>query len=115
MSGTQGDGVNTGPNAAGRRLSSLDDENSRRKVQNVRARSPASARSVERARIILAADGWLNQDIAVQLQMTPARLARWRGRFLTKGPAALDQDAPRSGRPRTITAAQERAVVRKTT
>ena len=41
MSGTQGDGVNTQLNAAGRPPSSLNDENSRRKVQNVRARSRA--------------------------------------------------------------------------
>jgi len=76
----------------------------------------ASARSVERARILLlAADGWLNQDIAVHLQMTPDKVARWRRRFVADGLSAITHDAPRSGRPKTITAAQERAVVRKTT
>ena len=93
----------------------LSPEDRRVLEARVRARR-APARSVERARIILlAADGWLNQDIAAQLQTTPERVARWRRRFLAEGLAAIERDAPRSGRPRTITAAQERAVVRKTT
>ena len=76
----------------------------------------ASARSVERARIVLlAAAGLQNQDIAAQLQIMPATVARWRRRFLTGGVEALAQDAPRPGRPRTITDAQTRRVVRKTT
>jgi hypothetical protein len=76
----------------------------------------APARSVERARIILlAAEGWQNVEIAARLRMTPAKVARWRARFLTHGLAALERDAPRHGRPRTITAAQVREVVRKTT
>ncbi len=76
----------------------------------------ASARSVERARIVLlAAAGLQNQDIAAQLQIMPETVARWRRRFLTGGVEALAQDAPRPGRPRTITDAQVRKVVRKTT
>jgi len=76
----------------------------------------ASARSVERARIVLlAASGLQNQDIAAQLQIMPETVARWRRRFLTGGVEALAQDAPRPGRPRTITDAQVRTVVRKTT
>jgi len=76
----------------------------------------ASARSVERARIVLlAAAGLQNQDIAAQLQIMPETVARWRRRFLTGGVEALARDAPRPGRPRTITDAQVRKVVRKTT
>jgi transposase len=76
----------------------------------------ASARSVERARIVLlAAAGLQNQDIAAQLQIMPETVARWRRRFLTGGVEALAKDAPRPGRPRTITDAQVRKVVRKTT
>jgi len=76
----------------------------------------ASARSVERARIVLlAAAGLQNQDIAAQLQIMPDTVARWRRRFLTGGIEALAKDAPRPGRPRTITDAQVRKVVRKTT
>lgn len=76
----------------------------------------ASARSVERARIVvMAAAGLQNQDIAAQLQITPEKVARWRHRFLAGGVAALAQDAPRPGRPRTITPAQVRTVIRMTT
>jgi len=88
-----------------------------RQVLETRTRARrASARSVERAWIILlAADGWQDQLIAMHLQMTPEKVARWRRRFLRVGLSAIDHDAPRPGRPRTITVAQERAVVRKTT
>ena len=76
----------------------------------------ASARSVERARIVLlAAAGLQNRDIAAQLQIMPETVARWRRRFLTGGVEALARDAQRPGRPRTITDAQVRTVVRKTT
>jgi transposase len=76
----------------------------------------ASARSVERARIVLlAAEGLQNRDIAAQLQIMPETVARWRRRFVTGGVDALAHDAPRPGRPRTITDAQVRKVVRKTT
>ena len=76
----------------------------------------APARSVERARIVLmAASGMQNQDIAAQLQITPEKVARWRRRFLAGGIEALARDAPRPGRPRTITPAQVRKVIRKTT
>ena len=76
----------------------------------------ASARSVERARIVLlAAAGLQSQDIAAPLQIMPDTVARWRRRFLTGGAEALAQDAPRPGLPRTITDAQVRTVVRKTT
>lgn len=88
-----------------------------RATLDARARARrGSARSVERARIILlAAKGWQNQEIAARLQITPATVARWRARFLTQGLAALERDAPRPGRPRVITAARVREVVRKTT
>jgi hypothetical protein len=88
-----------------------------RGVLELRARARrATARSVERARIILlAADGWRNQDIAAHLHMTPEKVARWRQRFLAGGLAAIAQDAPRAGRPRTMAAAMglsERSVRR---
>ncbi len=88
-----------------------------RRVLEAQARARrASARSVERARmVLLAAAGLQNQDIAAQLQIMPETVARWRRRFLTGGVEALAQDAPRPGRPRTITDAQVRTVVRKTT
>ncbi len=80
-----------------------------------RARS-ASARSVERARIVLlAAGGMQDKQIAAQLRIMPEKAARWRNRFLDGGLVALDKDAPRPGRPSTITSAKIQEVVRKTT
>lgn len=76
----------------------------------------ASARSVERARIVLlAATGLQNRAIAAQLRITPETVARWRQRFLAGGVTALEHDAPRPGRPRTITPAHVQRVIRKTT
>jgi transposase len=72
----------------------------------------ASVRGVERARIVLlAAEGLQDRDIASQLQIMPETVARWRRRFVTGCVDALAYDAPRPGRPRTISDAQ----VRKTT
>ena len=80
-----------------------------------RARS-AAARSVERARIVLlAASGMQDKQIAARLRIMPEKAARWRNRFLDGGLAALDKDAPRPGRPSTITPAEIQEVVRKTT
>ncbi|MEO7274238.1 MAG: IS630 family transposase [Vicinamibacterales bacterium] len=88
-----------------------------RRILEARTRARrAPARSVERARIILlAAQGWQNQAVAAHLQITPETVARWRHRFAEGGLAAIAQDAPRAGRPRRITAAQEREIVRRTT
>ena len=73
-------------------------------------------RSVERARIVLmAGSGMQDKHIAATLRITPEKAARWRNRFLDGGLAALDKDAPRPGRTRTITAAKVREVVRRTT
>jgi transposase len=80
-----------------------------------RARS-ASARSVERARIVLlAAGGMQDRQIAAKLKIMPEKAARWRNRFLDGGLVALDKDAPRPGRPSTITPDKIQDVVRKTT
>jgi transposase len=80
-----------------------------------RARS-ASARSVERARIVLlAASGMQDKQIAAQLRIMPEKAARWRNRFLDGGLAALEKDAPRPGRTPTITPAMIQDVIRKTT
>ena len=83
--------------------------------QYSRARS-MPARLVERARIVLrAAEGLQDQQIAVELGITPAKAARWRNRFLEGGWVALQKDAPRPGGPRTITDLRILQVVEKTT
>jgi transposase len=65
--------------------------------------------------ILLAADGLQDKQIAAQLRIMPEKAARWRNRFLDGGLPAIEKDAPRPGRARTITAAKIREVVRKTT
>ena len=79
-----------------------------------RARSQP-ARVVERARIVLlAAAGLENKQIAQRMGIMPETAARWRGRFLEGGIAALHKDAPRPGKPSTITDRQVKRVVEMT-
>jgi transposase len=83
--------------------------------QQSRARSQP-ARVVERAGIVLrAADGLEDKAIAAEFGITAAKAARWRNRFLDGGPAALQKDAPRPGRTRTISEARVKQVVDMTT
>ena len=75
----------------------------------------APARVVERARIVLlAAEGLENKQIARRMGVTPEKAARWRDRFLAGGIAALEKDAPRPGRTRTITNRRVKKVVEMT-
>ena len=79
-----------------------------------RARSEP-ARVVERAQIVLlAAAGLENKQIARRMGIMPETAARWRGRFLEGGIATLYKDAPRPGKPRTITDRQVKRVVEMT-
>jgi transposase len=73
------------------------------------------ARLVERARIVLrAAEGLENKHIAAQMGIMPEKVARWRKRFLEGGIVALEKDAPRPGRTRTIREPQVRKIVEMT-
>jgi transposase len=73
------------------------------------------ARVVERARIVLlAAEGLENKQIAQCMGMTPEKAARWRNRFRAGGITALEKDAPRPGRTRTITERQVKKIVAMT-
>jgi len=73
------------------------------------------ARLVERARIVLrAAEGLENKQIAEQMGIMPEKVARWRNRFVEGGIAALEKDAPRPGRTRTITDSRVKQVVEMT-
>jgi transposase len=93
----------------------LDSEQRRLLEQQARARS-LPARHVERARIVLrAADGWQDKEIAAELGIMPEKAARWRKRFLRGGVAALQKDAPRPGRPHTVSSAKVKEIVDKTT
>jgi transposase len=93
----------------------LSSEQRKSLEQQSRARSQ-SARVVERARIVLrAADELEDKEIAAEFGITPEKAARWRNRFLDGGLAALQKDAPRPGRSRTITEARVKQVVDMTT
>src|SRR5215472_10469581 len=93
------------------RAISLNPEQRRMLQQQARGRS-LPARVVERARIVLrAADELQDKDVAAELGIRPETVARWRNRFLDSGMAALQKDAPRPGRPRTIRDSQVRKVV----
>jgi transposase len=83
--------------------------------QLARGRS-LSARPVERARIVLrAAAGLPDQQIASELGIMPEKAARWRNRYLDGGIPALEKDASRPGRPRTVTEDRTAEVMHKTT
>jgi len=64
--------------------------------------STVRAGLAQRARIVLlAADGVSHTEIADRLGVSRQTVITWRGRYEQRGLAGLD-DAPRSGRPRTI-------------
>ena len=74
-----------------------------------------AVRVAQRARIVLlAADGMMNKDIAVQVGTDRRTVARWRQRFAELGPAGLEKDAPRGGRPATQRARVARKIVKAT-
>jgi len=76
----------------------------------------ASARVVERARIVLlAAEGKQNQEIAKICGVTRKTASLWRRRFVEKGIAGILKDAPRAGRRRSIGEEVIGEIVRKTT
>ncbi|HSB30015.1 MAG TPA: IS630 family transposase [Candidatus Sulfobium mesophilum] len=72
-------------------------------------------RLVQRAQVILmAANGMLNQDIAVKLGTTRPTVQLWRDRFLALRLSGLEKDAPRPGRLPSIPAEKIAEVVEAT-
>ncbi len=65
--------------------------------------------------VLLAADGLANNAIAKALGISRPTVLLWRERFAGGGPPALVQDAPGRGRPRVITAATVKRIVKATT
>lgn len=85
-----------------------------RLTQLLRARK-TPRRLVERARIVLAAaDGHGGKTIAAALSVSRPTVTRWLDRYDADGFDALTADRPRSGRPPTITAKQEAALIDRT-
>jgi transposase len=56
----------------------------------------------------------MNKDIAVEVGTDRRTVARWRTRFAELGPAALEKEAPRGGRPATQRARVARKIVKTT-
>jgi transposase len=73
------------------------------------------ARLQQRALVVLlAAKGLQNKDIAVEAGLDRRQVALWRQRFLAGGIDSLRKDAPRTGRPATVTAEMESRIVQTT-
>ncbi len=72
-------------------------------------------RIVFRSKVVLgAADGTTNHQLARDLVTTPSTILKWRSRYLKYGVQGILEDAPRSGRKKTITADKEAAIVEAT-
>ena len=92
----------------------LDDATDR-ELRVLSKRRRIEARLQQRARVILlAAEGWQNKDIAVEVALDRRQVALWRQRFLQGGIDALRQDAPRCGRTPTITPEVESRILQVT-
>src|SRR5260370_31422157 len=65
---------------------------------------PLAARLVQRAQIVLlAAARKSDQEIAQAVGVVRQTVGLWPDRFVEQGISGIEKDAPRSGRPRTIT------------
>ena len=91
------------------------DQDTERELGVLVRRRTVQARLQQRALVVLlAAEGRQNKDIADQAGLDRRQVALWRARFLAGGIDALRKDAPRSGRPATITAEIESRIVQTT-
>src|SRR5881396_3478085 len=68
----------------------------------------------ERAQmILLASEGRQNKEIARTLRRGRQGVARWRQRFIERGLAGIEKDAPRPGRKPKLSAARVEEIVRR--
>jgi transposase len=90
-------------------------EQAQEELKSLAASRTSAVRLWERATIILGlAAGRAKQEIAKQLGLARQTVLRWEARFLQRGLKGLN-DAPRSGRPRTIGPEKIAQIVQKTT
>jgi len=74
------------------------------------------ARLVQRAQIVLlAAAHKSDQEIATAVGVVRQTVGLWRGRLVERGITGIEKEAPRAGRPRSITPARIDEIVRLTT
>jgi len=75
----------------------------------------SAKRLVERVSIVLlAAEGWENQQIGLELGMSRQKAGRWRDRYAEKGLSGIEQDAPRPGRLPAISKSRKDQLITKT-
>jgi len=65
--------------------------------------------------ILLASEGRQNKEIARTVRRGRSAVARWRQRFIERGLAGIEKDAPRPGRKPKFSAVQVQEIVRRTT
>ena len=101
--------------AMGRPMAPVElSEQTREQLESMTRSRSLSHSLVGRSEIVLlAADGWPNQDIAQALSVSRATVGKWRQRFLARGLRGL-YDEVRPGGPRTIGDEQVAEVVYKT-
>ena len=88
----------------------------RKQLQGYARGRRTAVRPALRAKIVLlAAQGFQNQQIAQQLSVPRQLVARRRKRFLQAGVAGIEKDAPRPGRKPAVGADKVREIVRLTT
>ena len=91
------------------------DEPTEQELRLLSRRRTVEARLQQRALVVLlAAQGLQNKQIAVEAGLDRRQVALWRQRFVDGGIDALRKDAPRSGRPATVTADMESCIVQTT-
>lgn len=91
------------------------DEHTERELRVLAKGRRVEARLQQRARVVLlAVEGMQNKDIAEEVDLDRRQVALWRQRFIDGGIDALRKDAPRTGRPATVTAEMESRIVQAT-
>src|SRR5882672_6905299 len=93
----------------------LSDEQRQELERRARGRM-VTVRAAQRAKMILmAASGLTDSAIGEELGISRQNVARWRGRFVARGLAGIEKDAPRPGRKPQISAKRVKQIVRLTT
>jgi transposase len=91
------------------------DAHAERELRILSKRRRVEARVQQRARVILlAAKGWQNKAIAIEVKLDRRQVALWRRRFLEGGTQALLHDAPRAGRTPSVTPEIESRILNTT-
>src|SRR6266478_3800525 len=93
----------------------LSDEQRQELERRARGRT-VTVRAAQRAKMILmAASGLTDSAIGEALGISRQNVARWRGRFVARGLAGIEKDAPRPGSKPQISAQRVKQIVRLTT